>query len=125
MGTGILLGAIAFFAILLILTISPGAREGSYRRGQGWYLDVSSTRQTLVPGSQPGSTFERVSPRSIRFWTWGGIALILLGAVAWLAFDQVVPGVISAVMGLLLLALAWDGARRNRRADQLEAPDQA
>jgi hypothetical protein len=122
LGTGILLGAVGFFLILLILTVSPGAREGSYRRGQGWYLDVRSSRQTLVPGSQPASRFERVSSRSIRLWTVGGSALVLLGVIAWAAFDQAVAGVISGVMGLLLLALAWDGTRRNRQADRFEQP---
>jgi hypothetical protein len=123
MGTGILLGAASFFLVLLILTVSPGAREGSYRRGQGWYLDVRSTRQTLVPGSQPASRFERVSSRSIRLWTVGGSALVLLGVIAWTAFGQVVPGVISGVMGVLLLALAWDGTHRNRQADRFEELD--
>ena len=123
MGTGILLGAASFFLVLLILTVSPGAREGSYRRGQGWYLDVRSSRQTLVPGSQPASRFERVPSRSIRLWIVGGGALVILGAIAWAAFDQAVAGVIAGVMGLLLLGLAWDGIRRNRQADVFEEPD--
>ena len=105
MVTGILLGAVSFFVLLLILTVSPGAREGSYRRGQGWYLDVRSSRETLIPGSRPASRFERVPSWSIRLWSIGGIGLVILSLVAWLGFDQAVVGVVCAVMGLLLLAL--------------------
>jgi hypothetical protein len=123
LATGILLGAVSFFLILLILTVSPGAREGSYRRGQGWYLDVRSSRETLVPGSRPGSTFERVSLRSIRLWIVGGTALMILSLIAWLGFDQTLVGVVCAVLGLLVLALAWDGVHRNRRADRFEETD--
>jgi len=52
---------------------------------------------------------------SVRLQFVGGLALIALGGVAWLVAGSGVAGAVVAIMGLLVLGLAWDGRRRRRR----------
>lgn len=118
MGTTILIAAIITFLGLLSLNTGGAAREGSYRRGPGWYLDVRTPRDVLMKGRMglPGSG--RVSRWSIVFSAVAGAAFLAGALVSWLVADSVVQAVIVAVLGLLLIGLAVDGVGRNRRAPE-------
>jgi hypothetical protein len=105
--------AIAFLGLLLLNT-GRTVREGSYRRGVGWYMDVTTPREVLMGrehGPLPG---ERTPRWTIRLWGSSGLAS-MAGAVAALILDAVGLAILLGVCGLGLLGLAWDARRRNRR----------
>ena len=122
MGTTILIAAILTFLGLLSLNTGGAAREGSYRRGPGWYLDVRTPRDVLMKGRMglPGSA--RVPRWSIVLSWIAGAALVAAAVVVWLVAHSVVQAVIVGVLGVVLLGLAFDGVRRNRRATDDEDP---
>jgi hypothetical protein len=122
-GTTILIAAILTFLGLLSLNTGGAAREGSYRRGPGWYLDVRTPRDVLMKGRMglPGPA--RVPRWSIVLSWIAGAALVAAAVVVWVA-DSVVEAVIVGILGLVLLGLAWDGVRRNRRATDEEEPSE-
>jgi hypothetical protein len=116
MGTTILIAAI--FAFLGLLSINGGgaAREGSYRRGPGWYLDVRTPRDVLMKGRMGIPDSARVPGWSIVL-SWIGGAVFLAGAVLTiLVWHSVVQAIVVAILGLTLIGLAIDGVRRNRRS---------
>jgi hypothetical protein len=121
-GTAILIAAILTFLGLLSLNSGGAAREGSYRRGPGWYLDVRTPRDVLMKGRMglPGPA--RVPRWSILLSCVAGGAFLAAAVVAWFVADSVVQAVIVGVLGLALLGLAWDGVRRNRRVSDDEEP---
>ena len=122
MGTTILIAAILTFLGLLSLNTGGAAREGSYRRGPGWYLDVRTPRDVLMKGRMglPGPA--RVPRWSILLSWVAGAALVAAAIVVWLVADSVVQAVIVGILGVVLLGLAWDGVRRNRHASDDEEP---
>jgi len=119
-GTIILIAAILTFLGLLSLNTGGAAREGSYRRGPGWYLDVRTPRDVLMKGKMglPGPA--RIPHWSIVLSWIAGAALVGAAIVVWLVADSVVEAVIVGVLGLVLLGLAFDGVRRNRSATNEE-----
>jgi hypothetical protein len=122
MATLILIIAVGMCLGLVLLWTGSAAREGSYRRGQGWYLDVATPREAL---QQPSGLWDAKVPskNSVRLQLVGGLVLIALGGVAWLVAGSGVAGAVVAIMGLLVLGLAWDGRRRRRRlADDGDTP---
>jgi Flp pilus assembly protein TadB len=122
MATLILIIAVGMCLGLVLLWTGSTAREGSYRKGQGWYLDVSTPREAL---QQRSGLWDASVPskNSVRLQFVGGLALIALGGVAWLVAGSGVAGAVVAIMGLLVLGLAWDGRRRRQRlADDGDAP---
>ncbi len=116
MGTTILIAAILTFLGLLSLNTGGAAREGSYRRGPGWYLDVRTPRDVLMKGRMglPGPA--RVPRWSIVLSWVAGCAFLASAVVVWLVAGSAVQAVVVGILGLVLLGLALDGARRNRRA---------
>jgi FtsH-binding integral membrane protein len=114
-GVAIGVGVVLVFLGLLLLGTGSAAREGSYRRGPGWYLDVSTPREVIMGRDLPPELRETVSSWKIRLWLVAGVAFVAGAAVA--AATGFVPlAVLLVLMGLALGGLAWDGRRRNRRA---------
>jgi hypothetical protein len=118
MGTTILIAAILTFLGLLSLNTGGAAREGSYRRGPGWYLDVRTPRDVLMKGRMGLPGPGRVPRWSILLSWIAGAALVAAAVVVLFVADSVVEAVIVGILGLVTLGLAWDGVRRNRRADE-------
>jgi hypothetical protein len=113
-GVVIAIGVVVTFLGLLLLSGST-AREGSYRRGPGWYLDVSTPREVLMGRDLPPGLRETVPPWKIRLWLGAGVGFVLGGLVAAVTVS-VFLAVLLALMGVALGGLAWDGQRRNRPA---------
>jgi hypothetical protein len=104
----------------LVFNSGGASREGSYRRGVGWYLDVSTPRDTLMPGSYGTNPLERTSRRLIRAYFVSGV-LLGMGAVIATVFGEVGIAILLGVYALCFSGLGWDGVRRNRKADQAAA----
>jgi peptidoglycan/LPS O-acetylase OafA/YrhL len=120
-GVTIAIGVILGFLLLLGLSTGGATREGSYRRGQGWYLDTETPRDTLMGGRFAIPSRRRVSAWLIRLWTGAGIAFLVIALVTWLVVHSVGVAVLCGVVGLLTIALAWDGGRQNRRLENAKA----
>ncbi len=118
MEVSIAIGVTLGFLILLGLTTGGAAREGSYRRGVGWYLDTETPRDTLMGGRFGLPSRRRVSRWVVKLWTVAGVTFLVTALVTWIVVDSVPVTVLCAVVGLLTLALAWDAARQNRRLDE-------
>lgn len=99
---------------LLLLSTGRTVREGSYRRGVGWYMDVSTPRDVLMGGESGPLPRETTPAWTIRLWGYSGLASAA-GAVAAFIVDAIGLAILLAVCGLGLLGLAWDARRRNRR----------
>jgi hypothetical protein len=121
MGVTIAIGVMLGFLLLLGLTTGGAAREGSYRRGQGWYLDTETPRNTLMGGRFAIPSRRRVPPWLIRLWTGAGIAFLVTAVLTWVVVRSVGVAVLCGVVGLITIALAWDGARQNRRLENGKA----
>jgi hypothetical protein len=113
-GVAIGIGVVITFLGLLLLSGSA-AREGSYRRGPGWYLDVSTPREVLMGKDLPPEVRETVALWKIRLWLIAGVAFVIGALVAALTGTPFLAFLL-ALMGLALVGLAWDGRRRNRSA---------
>lgn len=120
MGVTIAIGVILGFLLLLGLTTGGAAREGSYRRGQGWYLDTETPRDTLMAGRFGIPSRRRVPTWLIRLWTGAGIAFLVTAVLTWVVAHSVGVAVLCGVVGLVTIALAWDGTRQNRRVEKGE-----
>ena len=122
MSTTILIIVIVTFLGLLLLNSGGAAREGSYRRGPGWYLDTTTPRDTLMGGRfvMPGRG--RTSRWLIVAWAVAGAAFVIMGLIL-VFISSVAIGVIVSVVGGLLLLLTMSAARQNRRSAELEAQD--
>jgi hypothetical protein len=104
------------FLGLVALNTGTTYREGSYRRGVGWYADMTTPRETLV--GRPAVPGPRtVAGWKIRVWLVGGLGF-LLGAIAALPLGEPALAGLMAFFGLGLAGLAWDGRRRNERAER-------
>lgn len=108
---GIAVG-IAFLGLLLLST-GRTAREGSFRRGVGWHMDVTTPRDVLMGHESGPLPRERTPGWTIRLLGYSGFASIA-GATAAVILDAVGLAILLAVCGLGLLGLAWDARRRNR-----------
>jgi hypothetical protein len=106
----------------LVFNSGGASREGSYRRGVGWYLDVSTPRDTLMPGAYGKIPIERTSLRLIRLSLISG-GLFGIGTVIAAAFGEVGLAILLGVYAVCFCGLGWDGIRRNRRADQAATGD--
>jgi hypothetical protein len=117
MDIGVALGLIVSAVIggLILFNSGAAAREGSYRRGAGWYLDVSTPRETLMPGSYGYNPRERVKRWAIRLYEGVAVALAV-AAITLAATGNLGLAILFAVYAVLMGAMAWDGIRRNRRA---------
>lgn len=109
---GIAVG-IAFVGLLLLNT-GRTVREGSYRRGVGWYMDVTTPREVLMGRETGPLPRERTPAWTIRLWGLSGLLSVAAAAAA-LILDAIGLAILLAVCGLGLLGLAWDARRRNRR----------
>lgn len=102
------------------------AREGSYRRGEGWYLDAKQPEEGPLPAYQrPGRRMG--APRSaIVGRSLGGIGLILAGVGFWTVIDLPMVGILVGVFGLAVVGYAIQGLRENRwlriGRDRIEHP---
>jgi hypothetical protein len=110
------IGIVVAFVVLGLLLLNTGraTREGSYRRGVGWYMDVKTPREVLMgreAGPLPG---ERTRGWLIRLWTFAGVASLLGAVVAWV-LDAVGLAILLALSGIGLVGMAWDARRRNRK----------
>jgi hypothetical protein len=110
------IGIVVAFVVLGLLLLRTGrtAREGSYRRGVGWYMDVKTSREVLMgheSGPLPG---ERTRGWVIGLWTVAGSASMVGAGVAWI-LDAMGLAILLAVCGIGLVAMAWDARRRNRK----------
>ncbi len=108
----------ATFVGLLFLNSGGATREGSYRRGAGWYFDASTPRDILMRGRVAIPPPSRVPAWSIRVWGGAGGAFLAGAIVVWVVLGSPGLAIFVGVVGALEVALAWDGARRNRRLDR-------
>jgi hypothetical protein len=114
----ILLGVV----FVLIPYLFQAGGEGRYRRGVGWYLDVRSSRQTLLKerpeGIEPHT--EGAPPRSIHLWLTTGIGLLALALVTWVPFGIYGLSIIFGLFGVVYVLRAIGAWRENR---WLRGPD--
>jgi peptidoglycan/LPS O-acetylase OafA/YrhL len=115
-GTAIAVGVVIGFIALLGISTGGASREGSYRRGTGWYLDTNTPRDTLM-GGRFAIPRRRRSPWSIRLHLIAGIAFLVTALVSWIVVSTEVAG-LCVLAGLVTLGLAWSDARQNRRQDE-------
>jgi hypothetical protein len=107
-------------AILLgmIFTFIPfsgrAGSEGRLRRGQGWYLDTTPRPEGPLPAYQRPLRSERTGAATIRLHLLGGVADLVLGAVALLLLHAPIVAGILALFGLALIGWAAEGRRVNR-----------
>jgi hypothetical protein len=107
-------------AILLgmIFTFIPfsgrAGSEGRLRRGQGWYLDTTPRPEGPLPAYQRPIRSERTRAATIRLHLLGGVADLVLGAVALLLLHAPIVAAILALFGLALIGWAAEGRRINR-----------
>jgi hypothetical protein len=107
-------------AILLgmIFTFIPfsgrAGSEGRLRRGQGWYLDTTPRPEGPLPAYQRPPRSERTRAATIRLHLLGGVADLVLGAVALLLLHAPIVAAILALFGLALIGWAAEGRRINR-----------
>jgi len=114
---GIGLGIPGLIFGFLLFNSGSASREGSYRRGEGWYLDVSTPRETLMHGSYGDNRQERTGQWVIRGYYAAGV-LFAIAPVGSAVFVGAFPAIILGVYAVLALGLGWDGVKRNRRADR-------
>jgi hypothetical protein len=118
MSLGAYLGIAVVVTFLGLVLLSSGttAREGSYRRGVGWYADMSTPSKTLM-GQSAIQGPRTVEAWKITLWLVAGIAAVGGAIVAWPIGEPGLAGLL-AFFGLALIGLAWDGRRRNRQAER-------
>lgn len=116
MGDQTWIGIVVAFVVLGLLLLSTGrtAREGSYRRGVGWYMDVKTPREVLMGRESGPLPAERTRGWVIGLWTVAGSASTVGAGVAWI-LDAMGLAILLGVCGIGLVAMAWDARRRNRK----------
>jgi len=107
----------------LLLNSGSASREGSYRRGEGWYLDVSTPRETLMRGSYGENPQERTGTWIIRVYAVAGILFGIGAVVAAIAVGVFLASLLG-LYAILAMGLGSDGLRRNRRADRAAQDDE-
>ena len=113
MKTAIAWGLLAVFLALIPLLFKAG-REGSYRRGQGWYLDVSQPHEGPLPAYKRPPRAMLVPRRDIELRLVGGAIFIVLAVVTWLPLGAPIAAGFAAVIGLVCLGGAFAAWRGNR-----------
>jgi hypothetical protein len=110
------IGIVVVFVVLGLLVLNTGraAREGSYRRGVGWYMDVKTPREVVMGRESAPLPRERTPGWVLGLWTVSGVASLLGAVVAWV-LGAAGLAILLAVCGVGLVALAWDARRRNRK----------
>ena len=105
---------------IILFNSGAASREGSYRRGEGWYLDVSTPRETLMHGAYGVDPQERTAKWLIRVYVVVG-GLFGIGAIIAAIFVSPFAAVLLGVYAVCGVGLGWDGSRRNGRADRAAA----
>jgi hypothetical protein len=85
---------------------------GRDRVPSGWYMTPA---ELVEPGNHQNPAYEgqhAIPVSSIRWWTAGGAAFVLLDVAAWVA-DYSALGVIMTVGALLFFGFAWHAWRTN------------
>src|SRR5207237_893602 len=106
MAAAIGIGVIIAFLALLGLGTGGAAREGSYRRGPGWYLDTETPRDTLMKGRFGLPSRKRISHRGIWVRVIAGVAFLITATVSWSVVRSVPVAILCAIVGLLTLGMA-------------------
>lgn len=119
MGAQTWIGIVVALVVLGLLMLNTGrtVREGSYRRGVGWYMDVKTPRDVLL-GREAGPLPREKTPRwLIGLWAGAGIASLVASVVGWV-LDAAGLAILLAVCGVGLTILSWDARRRNRKVER-------
>ena len=119
MGVQTWIGIVVAFVVLGLVLLNTGrtAREGSYRRGVGWYMDVKTPREILMGREAGPLPMERTPRWLIALWTVAGLASVAAAIAAWV-LDAVGLAVLLAICGVGLPLLALGARRRNRRIER-------
>jgi hypothetical protein len=115
--------AIAGTTLLGLLSFTfPSVRNLSYRKGAGWYLDVSQRpypeaspeAESRLPRYQLPTRPAVVPAFALRTWLMAGAGSLILAALLW--SDLPVIAIIVGILGLLLLGMTAEAKRQNRAA---------